>query len=89
MTTLTSFVPSPYQAFQFQATLDGSTYNVTVTWNLYRQGYYINIVSLTGVVIVTRAMVGSPTGYDISLTKGYFTSTLVWRPSTGNFEVSP
>lgn len=25
---------------------------------------------------------------DIPITAGYFTSTLVWRPSTGNFEVS-
>lgn len=26
---------------------------------------------------------------DISLTAGYFDSTLIWRPATGNFEISP
>ena len=28
-------------------------------------------------------------GQDLSLTSGYFASTLVWRPSSGNIEVTP
>ena len=89
MTTLYQFQPSPTSAFQFQPTFDGDTYTCTVTWNLFGQRWYVNCYDLSGNWIFTLPRIGSPDGYDISLTAGYFTSTLVYRVSSGNFEVSP
>ena len=86
-TTFILFKPSSLNPFQFQATLDGSIYTVVVTWNLFGQRYYISIYNLNGVLIVSLPMVSSPPSYNISLTKGYFTTQLVWRGVNGQFEV--
>jgi hypothetical protein len=88
MTDYVNFQPTDTGPFQFQATLDGTQYNIVVTYNVYGQRYYVNIYSTQGTLIVARPMVGSPTEYDISLTKGYFTSTLVYRTSNQQFEIS-
>lgn len=87
--TRTPFTPTTDAAFQFLATLDGSDYNVIITWNIYRADYYLNIFTKNGVVALSRALVSSPEGYDISLTAGIFTSTFVYRQSTNTFEVNP
>jgi hypothetical protein len=90
MTTYTQFAPNANVAFQFQPTLDGSQYNLVVTWSLFRKGWYINIYDPQGNLIVTEALVGSPDNYDIDLVWGYFlVSTLVFRASTQQFEVNP
>lgn len=89
MTTLINFNPSPTANFQFIATLDGKDYNVIVNWNLYGQRYYVNIYTLQNSLVVCTPLIGSPPDYDISLTKGYFTSTLVYRAQNRQFEVSP
>ena len=88
------FVASSTTLFSFSAVFDGSTYIVSTPWNLYRQDYYVEIRDTSGNLIVHRARVGSPAGapssVDINLLFGYFfTNTLVWRPSTGNFEIGP
>lgn len=82
-----AFVPSPVSPFQFQATLDGEAYTITILWNLFGQRYYVNIASVDGVRILTTAMVGSPLDYDISLTANHFTTKLVWRPAMRQFEI--
>jgi hypothetical protein len=163
MTTVTAFAPSATAAppFQFQAQLDGATYNVSVTWNVYGQRWYIGIYDLSGNLVLFRPMTGSgakiqsvlswadwtataalqsphniPVGavanvdvsdtglaydgaqqvlavdpmtltfplstdpgqsgvtgnisQDVNLVGGYFkTSTLIYRPGTGQFEVTP
>lgn len=89
MTTFTNFAPSPQTPFQFQPTLDGQAYTVVVTWNLFGQRYYVNIYDLGGVLVVCLPLIGSPVGYDISMTGGYFASTLVYRVRNRQFEVSP
>ena len=89
MTTVIDFAPSGSAPFQFQATLDGQVYTVIVTWGLFGKRYYIEILTLQGVSIVYKAMVGSPPDYDISLTWGYFTSVLIWRVASNQFEISP
>jgi hypothetical protein len=89
VTTRFTFTPSPLQPFQFQPTLDGSVYIATVTWNLAGQRWFITISTLTGNRVLTRAMVGSPAGFDINLVWGYFSSSLVWRKPSNQFEVSP
>ncbi len=89
MTTIFSFSPSQTAPFQFQPTLDGQVYTVTVPWSLFGQRYYVNIAQLDGTPVALLPLIGSPPDYDISLTAGYFNSTLVYRVSTGQFEVSP
>jgi hypothetical protein len=91
MTTYTDFTPTTQAPFQFQAFLDGASYNVIVTWNFYGQRWYVNVYDPNDSVdpIFTLPRIGSPPAYDISMTAGYFTSTLVFRQGTGQFEVSP
>jgi hypothetical protein len=59
MTTLVDFTPSTLAPFQFQATLAGAQYTVTVLWNIFGQRYYIRIADLSGNVILYRALTGS------------------------------
>ena len=90
MTTYIDFVQSNLTPFQFQPTLDGTTYVCTVTWNIFGQRFYLLCQTVAGDVIFNQALVGSPLGYDINLAGGYFTtSTLVFRQSTQQFEISP
>jgi hypothetical protein len=89
MTTYVQFTPSTNSTFQFQATLDGSIYNVIVTFNIYAQGYYVNIYDLANNLIVSLPLIGSPQTYNISMTAGYFTSTLIYRTANQQFEISP
>jgi hypothetical protein len=63
--TYIDFVPSNVNAPEFQVTLDEQIYNVIVTWNLYAQRYYINLYTLDGILVVSKAMVGSPIGSNI------------------------
>lgn len=88
MTTFYDFTPSTSGPFTFQPTLDGQVYNCVVTWNVFGARWYLNIYDLGGNLIVCTAMVGSPLDKDISLTKGYFTSTLVYRVQNNQIEIS-
>jgi hypothetical protein len=89
MTTIL-FNPSPLANFQFNPTLDGVTYVAICTWNIYGERYYINIYDNNGTLIVTNPIVASPDDFDINLVFGYFqSSTLVYRASSNNFEISP
>lgn len=87
MTTFVTFVADPASNFQFQATFDGQSYTVRITWNLFGQRYYVNIYTTQGVLVLSIAMVGSPPDYDISLTTGIFTTKLVWRIANNQFEI--
>lgn len=60
MTTYYNFTPSAVQPFQFQPTLDGNTYNVTVTWNVYGQRWYVNVFTLNGDLVFSLPLIGSP-----------------------------
>lgn len=59
MSTFVNFTPSTLSAFTFQPKLNGTLYNATVTWNVYRQDYYITISTLSGVLVVCEALVAS------------------------------
>jgi hypothetical protein len=160
MTQFIDFVPSTGSPFQFQAQFDGDIYTVIMTWSLFGARYIVNIYDLTGTLIVSRPLVGSPSGvllssitndsqtaiattsvphvlpvgsllnltvsdvtpadyvgtfasrvlnetqfsyqlatnpsdaislgnvaYNISLTAGYFSTQLVWRPANNQFEI--
>lgn len=84
---ITPFNPSPSANFQFQANLDGSTYNIVCTWNPYALRYYVNFYDLTGTEVLSRPLIGSPDTSNISLTAGYFDTTVIYRDSRAVFEV--
>jgi hypothetical protein len=71
VTTTFNFQPSVVQPFQFSPVLDGQTYTAIITWNLFRgpnnatQGYFLNLYSLDGTLIVCRALVGSDVGLTV------------------------
>lgn len=91
MTTYIAFQPQPNTSPPFQAivTLDGNTYSLTCWWNLVGRWYY-SLADQTGTVVYTGGLVASPDTMDIYLAPALFqTSTIVFRASTGNFEVSP
>jgi hypothetical protein len=90
MTTYIPFTPSVSSVPQFQVTLDGYIYTALCTWNLYGARYYLNIVTLQGTLVCSVALIASPDDYDINLVAQYFTtSTLVFRDSSQQFEVTP
>ena len=90
MTTYIQFKPQPNTPFQFNLTLDSVAYVAIVTWNVYGQRYYVGIYNTSKTLIMLRPLIGSPPEYDINLVFNYFkTSTLVYRVSTNNFEVTP
>lgn len=82
-----TFQPSATAPFEFQPTFDGQQYTCYVKWNVAGQRYYVECYSLTGVLIFNVPLIGSPNGYDISMTGGYFTTKLVYRANNGQFEV--
>ena len=59
MSTLVDFIPSNIAAFQFQPTLNGTQYSLTVPWNLFAQDYYISLSDLTGNLILYRSLTAS------------------------------
>lgn len=59
------FQPSSQGPYQFQPTLDGSSYLVTVTWNTFDQRWYFNLYDNSGVLVVSKALVGSDAGANI------------------------
>ena len=91
MSVVVQFTPTPVAPFQFQTTLDGTLYTITITWNVYRAGgfgWYLNIYEENGVLVLSRALIASPPDYAISLTAGYFSTTLVFLEQTQQFVVT-
>lgn len=86
-TIITPFDPSPNANFQFQANLDGAPYNVVCTWSAYGLRYYVNFYDLTGVEVLSRPLIASPDTANISLTAGYFDTTVIYRGSRAVFEI--
>lgn len=92
MTTTISFQPNSNKTPPFSAivTLDGSSYTLAAMWNFYRGDWYIQLINQTGQIVLNQPLISSPQGFDILLAPGLFTtSTLVFRESTGQFEINP
>lgn len=89
--TLIPFLPSPLAAFQFQVTLDQLQYNCVITWNVFGQRWYISIYDQDGNRVFTMPLIASPASPapGISLTAGYFTSTMIFRDDDQMFEINP
>ena len=65
MTTVIPFTPSNITTPTVPMTLDGVNYNVTVTWNVSAQRYYINVYALDGTWIITVPLVSSPPAREV------------------------
>jgi hypothetical protein len=65
MTTYTLFTPSPTQAFSFRSALDGTTYNITIPWSLFGQRYYVTCRTLSGGLVFSVPLIGSPAGVNV------------------------
>lgn len=92
MTTLIPFAPvnTAVPPFSTPLTLDGTSYQGSVTWNVYGQRWYLSIIDQNGNTIWNGAMVGSALNYDVPLAPGIFsTSKILYRENTGNIEVTP
>lgn len=87
MTTYVQFTPNPNTNLQFTATLDGQQYNVLVTWSLYARRWYLNVINLQGSLVLSKALVGSPPDSGIDLLFGYFSTIMLFRQSTQQFEI--
>ena len=84
MTTLVPFTPTAISAFSFQATLDGSLYQVLVTWNLYSQGWFINILDADNALVLCEPAVGSPPQISLALQPLDETvASMSWSSSAG------
>lgn len=65
MTTIIPVAFSSQQAPSVSVTLDGEQYNLTMTWNLYGQRYYVNCSDLQNNLIFSLPLIGSPDGLTI------------------------
>jgi len=88
MTTF-EFIANPLQIFRFSPTLDGAVYAATIEWNLFGERYYLVLRNQSNEQVLSVPLIGSPDYKDINLVGGYFTSTLVYRTNSNQFEVSP
>lgn len=95
-TATVDFTPPSKGTFSFPVTLTGATVNVSsssadftvvVYWNTFGQRWYFNIVDQNGVLVVARPLIGSPPGYPISLTAGYFETPIVFLEASQQFVV--
>lgn len=89
--TLIPFTPSATGTpFTAQMTLDGASYTFAARWNLYRGDWYFSLSDANGNLVVNAPLIGSPPSANVNLVPGLFTtSTIAYRPSTGNIEVTP
>lgn len=53
------FVENLAQNFTFNPTLDGNNYVATITWNVAGQRYYLNLVDVSGNLVICAAVVSS------------------------------
>lgn len=91
MTTLIAFQPQNGASPPFQSAvmLDGATYVLSCSWNILGR-WYFSIADQSSNVIYYGALVGSDDDYDTYLAPGIFqSSTILYRTSTGNFEIEP
>jgi hypothetical protein len=90
--TVIQFTPSTITTppFQVNVTLDGTSYSLVTMWNFYRGDWYVSLTDQNGNIIINQPLIGSPPDSNIYLFPGLFTtSTVVYRVSTGQFEITP
>ena len=91
MTTI-AFTPNNSASPPFQATvtLDGVSYSMITMSNFYSNRWYVQLNDQSGNVVQNMPLIGSPPDFDILLFPALFqTSTILYRVSTGLFEINP
>ncbi len=88
MATIIPFTPPTETQFQFQAILDGVQHTLFVSWNFAAERYYLTAYDTQGLMVASRPMIGSPSGYDIPIFGSLFTSSVVYREASSQFEIS-
>jgi Domain of unknown function (DUF6983) len=53
------------QNLTFNPVLDGNTYQVTITWNIFGNRWYFNLYNLNGALVTCRALVSSDDQHSI------------------------
>jgi hypothetical protein len=87
MSTIIPFNPSPNANFKFSPVLDGTTYSAICTYNAYSGRYYLSIYTTLGALRLSLPIIASPVGYPINLTKGYFSTPIVFEEASNNFVI--
>lgn len=76
--------------FQTSVTLDGVSYSMYTMSNFYSNRWYVLLADQSGNVVRNMPLIGSPPDFDIYLFPGLLqTSTVLYRVSTGSFEIGP
>ena len=92
MTTI-AFQPnnSASPPFQAQVTLDGVSYSMITMANFYAANrWYVQLYDQSGNLVQNMPLIGSPPDFNIYLFPALFqTSTILYRVSTGLFEINP
>ena len=86
-TNVIPFIASTTNLFQFQPTFDNQTYTCIVPWNAFAQRYYVVCYTLSGDLVFNVPLIGSPPNSNISITAGYFTTQLIFRKWSNQFEI--
>jgi hypothetical protein len=72
VTTFYQFTPSRASAPVFTPTLDGNQYNVSIRWNISARRYYVNVVTMDGILVAAVPLITSPPSMPVS--------NAVWDP---------
>lgn len=59
------FTPNVYTPYEFNPVLDGNPYLAFLTWPIYAQRWYINLIDSFGNRIFSKALIGSSAGIEI------------------------
>jgi hypothetical protein len=91
--TLIPFTPSNTDLFTFTAVLTdfsgtANTYVLTTPYNIFGLRFYLTCIDTQGNHIFTVPLTGSPDQFDIPLSAGYFSTSVLYRASSGNIEIS-
>ena len=96
-TTVIQFVQSLTTPFQFQAILNGATslvnststnFTVTLLWNVFGQRYYVLISDQNGTLILNTPLIASPSTMPISMTAGYFSTSIIYDEGAQQFTIT-
>jgi hypothetical protein len=66
---------------------DGNNYKMQCTWNIAGKRWYINIYDQSNALVLCTALIGSTSAFPISMTAGYFKSTLIYDVPSSQFLV--
>jgi len=83
-----AFTPSTISAFEFQATLDGTSHRCYVEYNLGAERQYLRILNGSGKRVLYLPLIASPLTRDINIVNGWFKSSkIMYRKQLNQIEI--